>query len=161
MASFNTVKPLGITIQKKIDLQQTIPKSIKPSSLSRTNIANTQSEILGPFSLNDSSSLTITSIVVNETNPDFRLGAVPYNIVFFQTSLGTANIIGYGVTGDYVINNISMPVFTPFATDEEIGGSDGNNLVFVTELINNSGMTQTIYAITGTRVFVPTGGQAQ
>ena len=135
------------------------PTAVKPSALSQTTIVNTQATINGPFSLNNGSSLSIRSIIANNTNPDFRLGGVPYCITFFQTSLATSTIIGDAVTGGYTINGpMPMAQFSPYATSSSAGGNDGNNLVFLTELINNTGGTKNIYYITNTRVYVPLGG---
>ena len=57
-----------------------------------------------------------------------------------------------------------MPTFTPIATQDAdgtltaMGGNDGNNLVFLTEIVNNTGAPHDIYVITNTRVWTPLGG---
>lgn len=154
----------GFTISnhnKRVTQRTIQPNAVRSAQLSQTTLVNTQAEVLGPFTINNGSSLSIRSIVTNNTNPNFRLGGVPYCITFFQTDLSITNIIGDQVTGDYTINGpIPMAQFTPYATSSTPGGNDGNNLVFVTELINNSGGTQDIYVITNSRIYVPTGGGA-
>ena len=154
-------------VVNRINQQQVRPSAIKPASMAQTNMVNTQAEILGPFSIANNASLNLSSLITNTSNVNFRLGAVPYSIAFFQTSLSTSNVIGSGVTGTYIINGpLAMPQFTPHAYKDTtgatvIGGNDGNDLVFITELINKSGSTQTIYAIIDSRVFTPQGGGGQ
>lgn len=138
-----------------------LPTAIKPAALSQTTIINTQATINGPFSVANGSSLTVRSIITNNTNPDFRLGAVPYGITFFQTSLDTTSIIGDSVTSGYaVIGPMAMAQFSPYATSSTAGGSDGNNLVFVTMITNSTGGSKNIYYITNTRVYTPIGGSS-
>lgn len=137
------------------------PTAIKPAQTAVSVLVNTDTEILGPLSLNDGVSVTVTSIIRN-ANPTYRIGGAPYCIAFFQTSLSTGNIIGSGVTAGYSsMGPFPMPTFTPYATDDDLGGNDGDDLVYITSLTNNTGSTQVIYALTNTRVYTPTGGQAQ
>lgn len=146
---------------QRVNQQQIAPSAIQPAQLSQTTIVNTTTQTLGPFSIANNASLTIRSLITNSKNADFRLGGIPYCIAFFQTSLTTANLIGSGITGSYTINGpLPMPVFTPNAATGVVGGSDGNNLYFITELQNKSGSTQTIYVVTNTRVYNPIGGGA-
>lgn len=145
----------------RISQRGILPNAIKPAQTATTVIINTQAEILGPYTVNNGSSLSLQSIITNE-NPAYRIGGVPYCITYFQDQIDTDHIIGATIgTGDYIINGpLPMAQFSPHAIGGSAGGNDGNNLVYLTELINNSGSTQTIYVITNTRVFVPTGGSA-
>lgn len=148
----------------RIAQQRIIPTAVKSAGLAQTTLGNTTAEIIGPGSLPDGVAFNIKSFLTNSSNKDFRIGAVPYNIVFFEDDLNIGSIIGDGVTG-YTINGpFSMPQFTPYATLDPVtgnitlGGNDGNNLVFFTEIINNTGFTHDIYAIVDTRVYNPIGG---
>lgn len=150
---------------KRIKQQNITPKEVDPASMSQTNILNTTTEFIGPVSLNNNSALSIRSIISNSANPLFRLGAVPFEICFFQTSLAIGSIIGDTVSADYVIiGPMAVPQFSPLAQPTtapggaSAGGSDGNNLVFITQIINYTGATKTIYAATSTRVLTPVGG---
>lgn len=139
--------------------QQVRPTAIKPAAVAQTNILNTQATINGPFTLANNASLSVRSIIVNNVNSEFRLGGLPYCITFFEDSLSISTIIGEGVTGDYTVNGpMPMAQFSPYATSTTAGGNDGNNLVFVTEIINKSGGSHDIYYISNTRVFTPIGG---
>lgn len=141
--------------------QRMAPTAVKPNQLAQTTLFNTEANILGPFSLANNASLSIQSVIANSNNPNIRIAGVPYCITFFQTSLSVTNIIGSAITGSYTMNGpMPMAQFTPHATASVIGGNNGNNLVFLTELINKSGGTQIIYAITNTRVYTTTGGSA-
>lgn len=160
MKGFTSILP---TSTLRIRQQNIMPSAIKPSNVANIAIVNTASEILGPVSLNDGSGLSVKSILTNTVNENFRIGAIPPQIVFFEGSLNVNNIIGDGVTGYTVNGPMAMPQFTPLAYSNpdgsiELGGSDGNNLVFLTELINNTGGTETIYVIVSTRVYSPTTG---
>lgn len=142
--------------------QRTIlPNAIKPAQLSQQTMVNTEAEILGPFTVGNGSSLSIRSIIASDTNPNYRVGSVPYCITFFQTTLSISSIIGDTITSGYtIIGPLPMAQFTPVATTTSAGGNDGYNLVFVTMITNSSGGSKTIYAITNTRTYVPTGGTA-
>ena len=156
---FPTTKPIAVANQPRLRQQDIAATAIKPFAFSQQLMLNTQAEILGPFAVNNGASLSILSIINNTVNEKFRVGSLPYNIVFFQTSLALSNVIGYGITGDYTINGpMGIPQFSPYAQGLSIGGNTGDNLVFLTELINNSGGSQTIYAITDTRVLTAIGG---
>ena len=156
-------RPNNTNYSTRLSQQMVKPTAIKPAAVNQVNMVNTNSEILGPFSLADGASGTIVSIVYNIVNDKFRLGAVPYNICFFEDGLTSADLIGYSITG-YIINSMSMPTFTPIATQDAdgtltaMGGNDGNNLVFLTEIVNNTGAPHDIYVITNTRVWTPLGG---
>lgn len=132
------------------------PQAVKNSAVANNVIASTTVSTLGPFSVANGSSLDVTSTIANSANANNRLGAVPYQICFFESSLSLSKIIpgGSGVTGTYdVIGPLAMPQFSP-------GGSDGNNLLFRTRLTNNSGATKTIYCLTNTRFIGGIGGSA-
>lgn len=147
--------------QRRQQQQNIAPSAIKPPQLAQASLFNSNSQTIGPVSLANNASLSVQSVIANERNPNFRLGGVPYAIAFFQTSLTIAHLIGANITGSYTINGpLAMPVFTPYAAGSTAGGSDGNNLVFITELINKSGSPQTIYVVTNTRVYMPIGGGA-
>lgn len=150
---------------KRFNQQSVNPTAIKPASVAQTTLVNTSTEFLGPISLGNNSALSIRTIVTNVANSSFRIGAVPFAICFFQGSLSTSAIIGDTVTADYVIlGPMAVPEFSPHAQPTtapnggSAGGSDGNNLVFITQIINKTGGTQTIYVATNTRVLTPLGG---
>lgn len=163
--SFPTTKPIvSVQQMRRIKQQNITPKEVNPASLSQTTLQNTQAEILGPVELLNGGNISITSILTHNVNPEFRLGGVPYNIVFFEDDLNTDNIIGGPISG-YTINGpFGMPQFTPEAFvnpdtgNNVLGGNDGDNLVFLTEIINDTGDTHDIYIITDTRVYTPVAG---
>jgi len=162
MATFPIANPIDRRSSIRVSQQRILPTAVKPAQLAQTTLVNTQGELLGPFSIANGSSLVLQSIITNTNDPNFRLGAVPYCIVYFQTTVATANIIGGAITGTgYSIKGpMAMPGFSPFATPGVLGGNDDNNLVFLTELVNSSGGgPQTIFAITNTRVYTPLGGE--
>lgn len=146
--------------QQRISLQKMYPANVGPPQLLAGIVQSSNATINGPYSVPNTSSLTIQSIIVAKKDPTIPLGAIPYCIAFFQGSLSTANIIGSGITGSgYVIKGpFAMPTFTPHATNNNYGGSDGNNLVFVTELYNATGSTQNIYYISNTKIIQSSGG---
>lgn len=147
-------------ITPRTSRQSVKPTAIAPSALAQTVLVNTQAEIIGPLTLSNGGNISLTSIIANTANEKIRLGAAPYGVVFFEDSLSTGAIIGDSVTG-YIVNGpMAMPKFTPNATSSDIGGSTGDNIVYLTELINDTGMEHDIYIITDTRVLTPIGGGA-
>ena len=165
MANFPKVDPVDIKQNTRIQQQNIKSKAIKPFTVSQINLVNTQADLQGPFTVNNGSSLSILSIIKNTVNEAFRVGVLPYNIIFFEgtpsinVSTGVNNVIGYGVTGDYTINGpMGMPQFIPYAIPTRIGGNTGQNVVVLTELINNSGGAEDIYFISDSRVLNPYGG---
>jgi len=140
------------------------PGSIRQTAFSSDFIKSTSVFISGANSVANGASLVVQSIVTSSTNPNLKLAGVPYQIVFLQTALDSADIIGGPISAaGYRINGpFCMPDFAPHAANSPstvYGGSDGNNLVFLTELYNGTGSTKTIYYITNTR-FVQSGGSA-
>lgn len=140
------------------------PGGIKQTAFSSDFIQDTSTFVSGANTLTNNSALVIQSIIASTTNSNIKLAANPYSIVFFEGSLSTSNIIGSGIlnTG-YIFNGpFSMPIFTPnaqnFSGSTVYGGSNGNNIVYVTTLINTTGVTKTIYYITNTRVVQSGGG---
>lgn len=141
------------------------PTSINPRQLSENTLFNTTATVNGPYTLNNGSALQIRSIVKNAANSQFILGGAPYFITFLQGTLDTSNILGdpNGVSfnGYHLYGPLAMSAFSPYAVNPSTpGGNDGYDLVFVTELINNTGSQKTIYYITNTRVYMPRGGGA-
>ena len=141
------------------------PTAIKPASLSQQTLINNSTVSGGPFSMNNGDSFTIKVLVKHDTNSQIRLSAVPFSLIFFEDTLDTSSIIGAGVTGYQINGPFSMPPFTPLAYLDNtgavvLGGSDGNNLVYFTEIVNNSGGTHDIYVYTNTRAYIPIGGQS-
>ena len=110
-------KQFTISNPNRRTTQRTLqPGAVRPASLSQTTLVNTDAVIGGPFSLNNGSSLSVRSIIVNTNNPDFRIGGVPYCITFFQTTLSTGAIIGDSVTGGYTVNGpMPMAQFSPIS----------------------------------------------
>lgn len=127
------------------------PTAVKNSALSAGVLANTESETLGPFTVNNGSALDLTSTIANANNESIRLGALPYMVAYYQTSVADANLIPFASGGDYKL-------FGPIAIPEDYSGSDGFNLVFKTRLVNNTGGSKTIYIVTHTRFFSGVGG---
>lgn len=150
----------GVKQTPRVTQQRMYPTAVKPAHLAQLTLVNTPTQELGPFSVTNGNSLVLQSIIANGANPDFRMGGVPYCVAFFQTSLSTLNLIGGTITGTgYQIKGpMAMPGFSPLASTGVLGGNDDNNLVYLTELVNNTGGTQTIYVITNTRVYTPLGG---
>lgn len=161
MVGFPQTTQIKQDMTKRISQQSIVSKTIKPTQLSQQTLQNSSTEILGPLSVNTGDSISVISIVSNTVNPLFRIGTLPYAIAFFEGTLNVANIIGAGPQG-YVINGpMAMPQFTPYAEGASAGGNNGVNLVFVTELVNNTGMTKTIYVITDSRVYFPISGSPE
>ena len=147
----------------RISQRQIQATAVKPSALSQNTLINTTAETLGPISLANGVSLSLTSLLFNAQNPNYRLGGVPYSIVFFEDNLNVNDIIGASVTGYKINGPMAMPTFTPEAYvnssgSNVLGGNNGNNLVYLTEITNNTGVTHDIYIVTNTRVYLPLGG---
>lgn len=160
----NSNNLFGQGVVQKQNSAITTPGSIKQTSLTADFIKNSDVFVSGAISLTNGNSLVIQSIITSNTNPNLKLAGVPYSITFFQGSLATSNMIGITITGSgYQIKGPqALPVFTPNAQNLAstiYGGSTGANLVYVTELYNNTGSTQTIFYITNTR-FIQSGGSA-
>ncbi len=141
--------------------------AVKAAVLAQTTLSNTIGNVLGPFSVNNGSSLQVSSYIANSSNPENRIAAAPYGIIFMETSPALDNIIGspQGVaanTGYQLYGPTAMPQFTPIGTlidgQVVIGGNDGNNVIFLTELVNNTGSTQVLYYLTNSRIYTTTGG---
>ncbi len=148
--------------RQRIRQQDITPATIKNSRLSSDIITSTQTTVNGPISLVTGTSVVVQSIIVGNPNPNLPIAAVPYCIVFFETTPDTNNMIGVTLTGSgYLIKGpFALPTFMPRASNNPItyGGSNGNNLVFITELFNNTGATKTIYYYTNTRYIQGSGG---
>lgn len=162
---FPTIKSIDTSTRPRIQQQNVKPLAIKPAGFAQINLANTQATINGPYNIANGGNLTFKSFIQNTKNDRFRLGGVPYNIVFLEDSLTVPDdIIGDTVTGYNINGPFSMPQFTPHATSIDgtitLGGNDGDNLVYLTELINNTGSGHDIYVVTDTRVLTPIGGSA-
>lgn len=151
----------------RVNQQRITPTAIQPAFLSQITLSNTTAGVQGPFSLANGSSLQITSFIINNANPKFKIGTLPYGIVFLEGSPSLSKIIGspQGVpasTGYNLFGPIAMPQFTPIATNINgsitVGGNDGNNIVFITELVNNTGGSKNIYYLSNSRVYTTTGG---
>lgn len=160
----NSDNLFGQGIVQKPNSAVATPGSVKQTSLTSDFIKNSSVFVSGAISLTNGNSLVIQSIITSQTNPNLKLAAVPYSITFFQGSVATNNMIGVTITGSgYQLKGPqAMPFFTPNAKNLAstiYGGSTGANLVYVTELFNNTGSTQTIYYITNTR-FIQSGGAA-
>lgn len=130
-----------------------------PRMLDQRVIGTTSVYVSDPISLPNLSTLTVISIIKSSLNTNIVLGAVPYEIVFLQGSLDTTNMIPgtSTVSGYSLFGPCAMPTFSPNAVTGVVGGSDGDNLVYITSLYNNTGSTQTIYYISQTRVFTAGG----
>jgi hypothetical protein len=150
--------------QGKATQRSVLPTAVANAAFGQNFIQNSSTQIGGPISLSNGSSLTIMSIITANANPLIRLGALPFALVFFQGSLNTNNMIGVTITGNgYLLKGpFAMPNFSPHAmsTPKTYGGSDGSNLVFMTELYNATGSAQTIYYITNTRYIQPGGASS-
>lgn len=130
------------------------PASVNSRNLNNSIIQNTDLTS-GSFSIGNGVTITITSLIVSDTNALNHLAACPYEIAFFETSSASANLIPFGsaiATGRYTITSMAMPGLSPV-------GTDGNNLVFKTAIANNSGSTQTILYYVQCR-FISGGGVA-
>lgn len=159
MVDFQQTAPFIKRPKRRIMPQDVVSKAIGPRALAQTTLVNTDVEIIGPIALSNGASLSLLSIIANTSNENFRLGASPYSIAFFQDALSATNLIGAGIMGDYTINGpLSMPQFDPQSENGSLGGSDGNNLIFITELTNNSGGSQDIYIAVNCRIYSPIGG---
>jgi len=136
------------------------PNSIQPNMLSAHFVKSTTATMNGPTSLANGSGMTVTSVVSSDTNPNITLAGAGYSIAFFVGSIAAANVIGYTVIGAYNIQGpFLMPPFSPEYSSVQEGGSDGNNLIYNTTIINNTGSTKVIYWITSTR-YIQAGGKA-
>lgn len=150
----------------RVNQQRLLPTAVKPAQLAQTTLSNTTASVQGPYSLVNGSSLQITSSIANTSNPDFKIGALPYGIVFFETSATLGHIIGspQGIaasTGYRLFGPIAMPQFTPVAVGSTtVGGNDGSNIIFLTELVNNTGVTKTIYYLSNSRIYTTLGGDS-
>ena len=166
MASQWTDLDSAIQNNNRINQQNINPGAVKARALPTNIIQNSTTFISGAFSLSNGSALSIQSILTSDTNPDVPLAGVPYCIAFFEGSLGPTKIIGAGVSGSgYIITGpFAMPKFSPLAQNTSSstinGGSDGNNLVFITQIYNNTGLTKTIYYATNTRFIQGAAGGA-
>lgn len=147
----------------RVNQQRILPTAVKPASIAQINLTNSDASIVGPILLPNGGTLGITSVLTNQVNPNFRLGALPYAIAYFQDNLNAlTSIIGYnggvGSSGYNLYGPLAMPTFTPLATTTTGGGNDGNNMIFISQLTNNTGGDKIIYVITNTRVITPLGG---
>jgi hypothetical protein len=134
------------------------PNSIQPNMLSSHLIKNTTTLMNGPTSLTNGSGMTVTSVVSSDVGPNIEIASVGYSIAFFVGSIAAGNVIGYTVIGNYNIQGpFLMPPFSPEYSSVQEGGSDGNNLIYNTTIINNTGSTKSIYWITSQRYIQPGG----
>lgn len=134
--------------------------AILPSHITTKLIQPTTTTTNGPTSVANGSALTVTSLVTSKTNPNIPLFG-NYTIAFFEGALTTDKIIGYTLVHNYIVQGpFLMPAFSPhYAAGITSGGSDGNNLIYNTSIINNTGGSVNLYWITNTRV-IQTGGKA-
>lgn len=152
-------KPRPRTNQRTIQ-----PTAVKPAGLGQQTLTNTNTQILGPFSMPTGSSLAISVITYNNSNHAFRIGATPFNLVFFEDALDNDHIIGLTVSANHynLWGPLSLPQILPAAYvvngTNFVGGNDSNNLVFIASLYNDTGMTHNIWLATDTRVYTPIGG---
>ena len=134
--------------------RDTLSGSITGRLLSSGIVSNVGAQVLGPYTVTNTHTLTITSTISNSANPAGIIGAIPYSIVFFETSLDTTTII----PGGSAITQGNYFTYGPFSMGEfQPGGSDGHNVVYKTSIYNISGITKTLYAITDTRILLPAG----
>lgn len=150
MIDFNTIIQKARTSQRDL-----LPTAIKPRSVESDFLQNTQ-VTTGSFSISNGVTVTITTTITALANSTIRMGAVPFQIAFFETSTTTANLIPFGsgiATGRYTVTSLAMPQITGI-------GTDGNNIVYKTSIANNSGGTQTIIYYIASRFIQGSGGGA-
>lgn len=134
--------------QQKASQQLILANSVGAANLS-TNLLTNAGTTITPFSITNGQTITITNTLTSNINIKNRIGAVPFQCVFFLTSATLNNLIpfGSGVTPSQWVTYgpFALPEFTP-------GGSDGNNLIIKTAITNNTGSTQTVLFYSDLRV---------
>lgn len=150
MIDFNTIVQKARTSQRDL-----LPTAVKNRIVENDFIFNTQLTS-GSFSITNGTGVTITTTISGLANENIRMGACPFEVALFETSATAANLIPFGTgiaAGRYTVTNLAMPDLT-------LIGSNGNNLVFKTHIINNSGSTQTILYYIQSRFIQGIGGGA-
>jgi hypothetical protein len=162
-----------ITIPKVVSVARSTRRTIQPTAIQSRQISqgvikNTNGSS-GSFALANGVTTTLTTTFWNESNDEIRLSAVPFMITFFEAASLSAcvpgtNQIPFDVATDRfnIWGPIAMPDYTINGKRVTSGGtrfaSDGNNVVYKTSIVNNSGGDVTITYILSLRLIESRGG---
>lgn len=152
MRDFNKI----IQDANRIKQQNITPTAVKTRSVENDILQNSVYEEI-PFTMNNNTSTTVNSVITGNVDGS-RIGAVPYQIAFFEgTTVAGGTYIDQAATGDYV-------VLGPFCIPTGITIGDNtateNNLFFKTTIENHSGVTQNLVVAIRFRYIQGVGGGA-
>lgn len=144
----------------RVGRKELLPAAVEPRNLSFDIISRADQSRVGPVSTPTGSGFYIVTIVKAKANPNVPLGSLGIAINWYVNSIDPVNLLNPVSTGYTMYPPSMVPTGTNSAGTDPLNPdySDGNNLVFRSGFLNNSGSDQTIWALIDIRFLMALGG---